>query len=207
MPPSSASSNRPKTQDLLKATLVLSKADLHVTELTLLARVEDPNPQSNSTHRVDRHPPLRGFRLTERSFKQLPTSAVEPKVFEPEPELLGSTGSRAPVLSPSHLFTPSLPPLVLASADLEMEVTYLLNQVKANMGEHISLTRTPEGQLRVEGIVFCLLPFAFCRDGSRSRNIGQHQRYRCGCPSRCDTWCEDCRDERQHRLETGSDHQ
>jgi hypothetical protein len=44
-------------------------------------------------------------------------------------------------------------PLVPASADLEMEVVQQLNQANAFLGEQISIERTPEGQLRVKGVV------------------------------------------------------
>jgi hypothetical protein len=42
---------------------------------------------------------------------------------------------------------------IAASPELEIEVTYLLNAIKANLGEQVSLTRTTDGALRVEAIV------------------------------------------------------
>src|SRR5207249_12149597 len=40
----------------------------------------------------------------------------------------------------------------IASPELEIEVTYLLNRIKANLGEQVSLTRTPGGALRIEAL-------------------------------------------------------
>jgi len=48
---------------------------------------------------------------------------------------------------------PQPPTPVTATPELELEAAYLLDQVKANLGEQISLTRTRGGTLRVEGIV------------------------------------------------------
>src|SRR5262249_50932007 len=41
----------------------------------------------------------------------------------------------------------------VASAEVEVEVTYLLNQIKADLGEQVNLTRTAEGRLRLEALV------------------------------------------------------
>src|SRR6185369_8408604 len=105
---------------LLKATLTLSKSDLHPIEQTLL---------------VLRGGVLREFRFVEASFEMLPLKDVAPKVFEIEPDLTGGAGepgrpgdwafrdltaSRVPP-SPST----SAPPV--ASAELEVDVAYLLN--------------------------------------------------------------------------------
>ena len=45
------------------------------------------------------------------------------------------------------------PTHVVATAELEIEVLRLLNQAGADLGEQVSATRTPDGLLRVEGIV------------------------------------------------------
>ena len=131
---------------LLKATLTLSKSDLHPIEQTLL---------------VQRGNELREYRFVEASFELLPLKAVAPKVFEVESDLTGGTAepgrpgewalrdltsSRVPP-SPST----SAPPV--ASAELEVDVAYLLNQAKADRSEQVALTRSAGGSLRVEGIV------------------------------------------------------
>jgi hypothetical protein len=131
---------------LLKATLTLSKSDLHPIEQTLL---------------VLRGGVLREYRFVEASFELLPLKDVAPTVFEIEPDLTGGAGepgrpgdwafrdltaSRVPP-SPST----SAPPV--ASAELEVDVAYLLNRAKADRNEQVNLTRSAGGSLRVEGVV------------------------------------------------------
>jgi DNA-directed RNA polymerase specialized sigma24 family protein len=131
---------------LLKATLTLSKSDLHAIEQTLL---------------VQRGNELREYRFVEAGFELLPMPAVAPSVFDVEPELNGGaaepgrpgdwahrdlTSGRVPP-SPST----STPPA--ASAELEVDVAYLLNRAKADRNEQVTLTRSAGGSLRVEGIV------------------------------------------------------
>ena len=79
-------------------------------------------------------------------------------VFEVEPELTGGarptgrpgdwahrdlTASRVPPL------TSTLAPAV-ASAELEVDVAYLLNHAKADRNEQVAFTRNAGGSLRVE---------------------------------------------------------
>ena len=131
---------------LLRATLVLSKRDLHPLEQALL---------------VERGGAIRDYRFVEAGFELLPVSAAAPAVFEVEPELTGGAGnnggpgvwalrdltsSRVPP-SPS---TSAPPP---ASAELEVDVAYLLNLAKADRNEQVALTRSAGGSLRVEGVV------------------------------------------------------
>jgi RNA polymerase sigma factor (sigma-70 family) len=131
---------------LLKATLTLSKSDLHAVEQTLL---------------VQRGGELRDYRFVEASIEFLTAKDVAPAAFELEPELTGGAGnlgrpgdwalrdltsSRVPP-SPSTSAPPS------ASAELEVDVAYLLNQAKADRNEQVALTRSVGGSLRVEGIV------------------------------------------------------
>jgi RNA polymerase sigma factor (sigma-70 family) len=131
---------------LLKATLTLNQSDLRPIEQTLL---------------VQRGGDLREYRFAEASFELVPSKAVDKAVFEVEPELTGGarptgrtgdwahrdlTSSRVPPL------TSALTPAV-ASAELEVDVAYLLNQAKADRNEQVALTRNAGGSLRVEGIV------------------------------------------------------
>jgi len=131
---------------LLKATLTLSKSDLRAIEQTLL---------------VQRGNELREYRFVEASSELLPVPAVAPSVFEIEPELNGGaaepgspgawahrdfTAGRVP---PSR--STSTPPA--ASAELEVDVAYLLNRAKADRNEQVALTRSAGGSLRVEGLV------------------------------------------------------
>jgi RNA polymerase sigma factor (sigma-70 family) len=131
---------------LLKATLTLNQSDLRPIEQTLL---------------VQRGGDLREYRSAETSFELVPSKAVDKAVFDVEPELIGGarptgrtgdwahrdlTSSRVPPL------TSALAPAV-ASAELEVDVAYLLNQAKADRNEQVALTRNAGGSLRVEGIV------------------------------------------------------
>ncbi|HEX6649443.1 MAG TPA: hypothetical protein VF075_07880, partial [Pyrinomonadaceae bacterium] len=131
---------------LLKATLTLSKSDLHSIEQTLL---------------VQRGSESREYRFVEASFELLPVKAVAPAAFEIETELTGGAGELGrPVdwalrdLTTSRVPPPpntSTPPI--ASAELEVDVAYLLNQAKADRNEQVALTRSAGGSLRVEGVV------------------------------------------------------
>jgi len=132
---------------LLRATLTLNKSDLHAIEQTLL---------------VQRGGVLREYRFVEGNFELLPLKDVAPSAFEIEPELTGGAGkisgrpgdwalrdltsSRVPPSSST-----STPPI--ASAELEVDVAYLLNGAKADRNEQVNLTRSVGGSLRVEGVV------------------------------------------------------
>ncbi len=130
---------------LVKATLTLNKSNLHAIEQTLVVQRGDDE--------------LREYRFGEASFGSQGT--VDPKVFEIESTLTGGAGesgssgdwairdltnSRVPP-TPS---TSAPPP---ASAELEVDVAYLLNQEKADRNEQVTLTRSAGGSLRVEGVV------------------------------------------------------
>ena len=131
---------------LLKATLTLNKSELHAIEQTLL---------------VQRGNELRDYRFVEASVELLPVTAVAPIVFEIEPELNGGAGEPG---RPGHwasrdLTSSRVPPSPgtsappAASAELEVDVAYLLNRIKADRNEQVALTRSAGGSLRVEGIV------------------------------------------------------
>jgi len=126
---------------LLKATLTLSRADLHAIEETLT---------------LQQGGEVREFRLIETSFERRPPSAVAPSVFEPEPELLSSS---APETLNSKLEPAAGAPSALAASpvaattELEVEVLRLINQSGADLGDQVNVRRTPEGQLLVQGIV------------------------------------------------------
>ena len=128
------------TADGLKsAVLVLRRPELRAIRQTLVIR------QGSE---------LREYRFSESTFEQRATSSVPPAVFEPDPELLSSTEpeTRNPKLETNSPLALSPLPRA-ASPELEVEVLRLLNQASALSGEQIGITRTPEGQLRVQGIV------------------------------------------------------
>jgi RNA polymerase sigma factor (sigma-70 family) len=131
---------------LLKATLTLSKSDLHAIEQTLL---------------VQRGAEIREYRFVEASTEFLPVRAVAPSVFEIEPELNGGAADLGRPVDWAHrdLTFSRIPPSPntsappAASAELEVDVAYLLNRAKADRNEQVTLTRSAGGSLRVEGIV------------------------------------------------------
>jgi RNA polymerase sigma factor (sigma-70 family) len=128
---------------LLKATLKLSRADLHPIEQTLL---------------IERGGEAREYRFVEISFERLPQKEVAPNVFEVEPELLSENrkDESGRMKQAVHSIHPSsfIPyPSAVASAELEIDVAYLLNQAKGDRSEQVSLSRTAMGLLRVEGVV------------------------------------------------------
>ncbi len=126
---------------LLKATLTLNRTDLRAIKQTLL---------------VQRGGEGRAYHFVEASFELLPQSSVEPAVFEPERTMegrdsgIGTRGEKAIAPAPISSLARALP---VASAELEVDVAYLLNQAKADRREQISLSRSAAGLLSVEGIV------------------------------------------------------
>lgn len=131
---------------LLKATLTLSQSDLRPIEQTLLVQVGGE---------------LREYRFAEASFELVPGKAVDKAVFEVEPELIGGARPTGRTGDWAHrdLTSSRVPPLMsaltpaVASAELEVDVAYLLNHAKADRNEQVALTRSAGGSLRVEGIV------------------------------------------------------
>ncbi len=131
---------------LQRATLTLNKNDLHAVEQTLI---------------IKRDGEAREYHFVESDFDKRPANAVSPSVFQPEPELLGGskeTGDKGRGINArddvnNFSAAASSARTTPASVELELEVTYLLNQIKANLGEQVSMTRTAEGALRVEAVV------------------------------------------------------
>jgi RNA polymerase sigma factor (sigma-70 family) len=127
---------------LVKATLTLARSDLHPIEQTLV---------------VQRGNEVREYKFVETKFDLLRTEEVAPSVFEIERELAGEasagstgdSGLRKLVAGPAS----STSTAVFASAELEVDVAYLLNHVKADRNEQVTLTRSASGSLRVEGVV------------------------------------------------------
>jgi len=129
-------------QGLVKATLVLARTDLHATEETLLLQ------QGNE---------MREYRFVEASFERHAPSTVAPAAFDPDPDLVSSAEKRVEPAKEKNAVLPSQPLAVpapaMATPELEVEVLRLLNQVGADVGEQVSVTRTPQEGLRVEGVV------------------------------------------------------
>ena len=126
---------------LIRASLVLGRGDLHATQQTLVLRQSDE---------------VREYKFVEASFERRAPNSVAPAVFEPESSLLASAepttrNSKSETSAPTAAVQP--PPPFLATPELELQLLKQLNQADAFYGEQISLTRTPEGRLQVQGIV------------------------------------------------------
>jgi hypothetical protein len=96
---------------------------------------------------------LRIVRLIETSYERRPLSSVPDSVFQPsgsgpgsaiQPQSLGSS----PTLAQSRLSAPDL-----QLAELEVAVLAQLQMIGADVGVPIQLQRTPNGQVRIEGVV------------------------------------------------------
>jgi DNA-directed RNA polymerase specialized sigma24 family protein len=132
---------------LMRATLKLNKTDLRAIQQTLT---------------IGRDGEAREYRFIEAGFEEKPSESVAPDVFKPERELLGPAtrvkngadkGAQAAVDSLHPESPVAQPSSAVASPELEIEVTYLLNQIKANLGEQVSMWRTTGGMLHVEALV------------------------------------------------------
>ena len=121
---------------LLSASL--TRADLPATEQRMI---------------VARNGDRREYRFSEASFEKKSTGSVPPDVFQTDPELLPD-GNRTKNKTPGSIdSTDRKSPIdAIASPELEIEVTYLLNRIRANLGEQVSLTRTAGGALRIEAL-------------------------------------------------------
>jgi hypothetical protein len=88
--------------------------------------------------------------FVETGFEQKLIDAAPQSAFEPDKEF-GNPGTS--LSSPEHGNSKSVSTReAVASVELEIEVTYLLNRIKANLGEQISVARTPGGALHVEAV-------------------------------------------------------
>ena len=132
-----------KSNELHGATLVLSKNDLQAIEQSFT---------------LTRNGEAYVYKFTEAGSERNPVKSLAPTVLQPEPELLGpltkdAEKSRVVTDASQTAVANARPNEAFASSELEIEVTYLLNQIKANLGEQVTLTRTPSGSLRLEALV------------------------------------------------------
>jgi len=127
-----------KSADIVKATLVLTKSDLHATEQTLTVRDGSE---------------LREFMMREISFERRAPNAVAPAVFDPEVELLGTDTARRLNDSADPSGSKHLATTAIATAALEVKVLKLLSAAGADMGEQVNVIRTSSGQLRIDALV------------------------------------------------------
>lgn len=129
---------------ITEAALVVRKNDWHAVALQL--RVQADNE-------------IRAYELRETAYEVLPAQALAALA---EAALTGTALAKAsPSPSPASTASPiAFPsasvagtPLATASAELEVEVLERLNRANALLGEQLTLTRTSDGKLLIEGIV------------------------------------------------------
>src|SRR5262249_27920698 len=127
---------------LVRASLILNRADLRPIEQTFLIS------QGNET---------REYHFVETNYERRAPNGVAPSVFEPEPELLSekaktetpeSKEASSPVSS-----APTYPSAVAASTELEVEVLRLVHQTGADLGDQVTVRRSSDGRLEVQGMV------------------------------------------------------
>ncbi|HSE20316.1 MAG TPA: RNA polymerase sigma factor [Pyrinomonadaceae bacterium] len=126
-----------QSDGLIHASLTIRTNDLHATEQTLFVRLATET---------------REYRFAEISFEEKNANEVSPSIFSPDKALLRSQVDRVALAMPADHEPHSHKP-VLATPQLELEITYLLNQVGANQGEQVNIERLTNGTLRVQGIV------------------------------------------------------
>lgn len=127
--------NADKPAVITNASLRINKQSTRSVEQTLILN------QNGVTSEV---------RIVETGFEQKPLDAAPQSAFEPDKEF-GNPGTS--LRSPEHGDSKAIStPEAVASVELEIEVTYLLNRIKANLGEQINVSRTPGGALRVEAV-------------------------------------------------------
>jgi RNA polymerase sigma factor (sigma-70 family) len=130
------------------ATLTVRRRDLHATEQTLVVR------EAGAERRL---------RFAEVSYERRPKSSVPASSFEPDAPLLspGSARVERPAAQgdaprPAEAQDPGRGGAAqgaVTPAALEVEVLGLLNRAGADMGEQVSVSRTPQGSLHVRAIV------------------------------------------------------
>jgi RNA polymerase sigma factor (sigma-70 family) len=123
---------------LVKAILGLRRTDLRATSQTLVIQ--------NNNETIE-------YRFVEEFVEQLQGSEVEPSIFEIE-DKPGKTSVTPKAPLEDRVAVPRVAPAVQpASAELEIDVAYLLAKAKADRAEQLNLTRTATGALLVEGVV------------------------------------------------------
>ncbi len=133
-------SSNASDQPIINASLTLSRSNLRVLGQTLLVR--------HGNH-------VRSFRFVETSTEKHTATKVPATIFEPDSSLLPTKKKEAESTKPvSETVTPTVTSSpAFATADLEIEVLQILNQVEADAGEQIYVRRTASGALQVDGVV------------------------------------------------------
>jgi len=138
----------PKAENgLTKAVLFISQ-NLRTNKLLLTVKQNDA---------------LHEFSFTEAVFEQKPRANVEKAAFEPNAELIKNVtvaGKTTSETEKTKELTSETEPIsqpnstpITASAETEVKVLQLLNNVNALSGDQINIIKTPDGRLQIKGIV------------------------------------------------------
>ena len=129
-------------RSIINASLTLSRSDLHVVGQTLMVQ------QGND---------VRSFRFVETSIEKHSPEKVPANVFEPDPSFVPAKKNESVESSKPNesevTERPTTNTPAVATVHLEIEVLRMLNQVGADTGEQIFVSRTPSGALHVDGVV------------------------------------------------------
>ncbi|HKY45303.1 MAG TPA: RNA polymerase sigma factor, partial [Pyrinomonadaceae bacterium] len=117
---------------LSRASITLRKHDLHATHQELTIQIDGQ---------------VREFSFVEAGFVQNTPGNVDEKIFTPDPELVSPAAEKSDSNRKTQVELLHNDSVSVASHELEVEVTYLLNRIKANLGEQVSMTRTTGGKL------------------------------------------------------------
>jgi hypothetical protein len=121
------------TGTLLEAVLTVRRDDLRAVGVDLLiASAVATRPPAAAAP-----PASQLYSIVETSFEEAPAASTRSQVFEPDRELVASE----PAASPQ------------ATADLQIETTYLLDQIGATLGQQITVVIGADHKLHVEGVV------------------------------------------------------
>lgn len=127
-----------RSDGLLRAVLTLRKSDLHPIAQTLVI--------TDGRETYD-------YNFVEVVYEQPQLDLVSPTVFEPDAELV-SRADAAKTTGAKHAVSASTTsPSTVASAELEVNVAYALDQFRTRFGDQLSLVKTPAGVLEVRGVV------------------------------------------------------
>jgi DNA-directed RNA polymerase specialized sigma24 family protein len=122
---------------IVEAILTLRKSDLHAVEMRVVYAGDAGR---------------REYRFVEELFERPPPEQTPPKLFEAEGDADGA-GVVPDAGDKAAAYAPALTAPLRASAELEVEVNYLLHPLGTQPGEQVSVRRTPDERLRVEALV------------------------------------------------------
>ncbi len=132
---------RQSEDGLLYAPLTLRKFDLHPTAQTFAIN------EGGETY---------DYRLQEVSIERPALRSVSPAVFALEAEFVSTTREVKAIGKPERPAPPAAATTtgpVVASAELEVNLAYALDQFRTRFGDQLTLTKTAAGLLEVRGVV------------------------------------------------------